>query len=116
MPGMGHCAGGTGCDGFDKLSELDHWVETGKAPERIVASKSQDGKVVRTHPLCAYPKVATGDLNDAANFACVSPQRRPLATLRHKSNRAQRRLVLRVVYGEQRRAVDLCYRICECIV
>jgi feruloyl esterase len=76
MPGMGHCMGGTGCDTFDKLAELDHWVESGKAPERIVASKLQGGKVVRTHPLCAYPEVArykgTGDLNDAANFACVA--------------------------------------------
>jgi feruloyl esterase len=76
MPGMGHCSGGIGCDAFDKLAELDRWVETGKAPDRIVASKLQGGKVVRTHPLCAYPKVArytgSGDLNDAANFTCVS--------------------------------------------
>jgi len=76
MPGVGHCGGGTGCDTFDKLAELDRWVESGNAPERIVASKVQDGKVVRTHPLCAYPEVAkykgTGDLNDAANFDCVT--------------------------------------------
>jgi feruloyl esterase len=77
MPGMAHCLGGvTGCDTFDKLAELDHWVETGKAPDRIVASKSRDGKVFRTHPLCAYPKVAryagSGDVNDAANFTCVN--------------------------------------------
>jgi feruloyl esterase len=76
MPGMGHCSGGTGCDVFDKLAELDKWVESGKAPERIVASKASDGKVIRTHPICAYPRVAkyqgTGDLNDAANFACVN--------------------------------------------
>lgn len=75
IPGMGHCSGGTGCDTFDKLAELDKWVETGKAPERIVASKLQDGKVIRTHPLCAWPMIAkyngAGDLNDAANFACV---------------------------------------------
>ena len=43
VPGMGHCMGGTGCDTFDKVAELDHWVETGKAPERIVASRLQDG-------------------------------------------------------------------------
>jgi feruloyl esterase len=75
IPGMGHCSGGTGCDRFDKLAELDRWVESGKAPDRIIASKVQGGKVVRTHPLCAYPAVAkykgTGDLNDAANFDCV---------------------------------------------
>jgi feruloyl esterase len=77
MPGMGHCMGGTGCDTFDKLGELDHWVETGKAPERIVASKIEGGKVVRTHPLCAYPAIAkykgTGSTDDAANFVCSKP-------------------------------------------
>jgi feruloyl esterase len=74
MPGMGHCMGGAGCDTFDKLGELDKWVETGRAPDRIVASKIQDGKVVRTHPLCAYPAVAkyngTGGMDQAANFVC----------------------------------------------
>ena len=76
VPGMGHCFGGSGCDTFYKLAELDHWVESGRAPERIVAAKRQAGRVVRTHPLCAYPKVAryqgTGDLNDADNFVCVN--------------------------------------------
>jgi feruloyl esterase len=77
IPGMGHCSGGPGCDTFDKLGELDHWVESSKAPERIVASKLVGGKVVRTHPICAYPEVAryrgSGDLNDAVNFECVKP-------------------------------------------
>jgi feruloyl esterase len=75
MPGMGHCFGGAGCDTFDKLAVLDQWVESGKAPERIVASKLLEGKVIRTHPLCAYPEVArykgSGDLNDAASFTCA---------------------------------------------
>ncbi len=78
VPGMGHCSGGSGCDVFDKLAALDTWIETGTAPERIVASKLQNGKVVRTHPLCAWPMLAkyqgTGDVNDAANFACVKRQ------------------------------------------
>jgi feruloyl esterase len=74
MPGMGHCSGGTGCDVFDKLAEIDKWVETGKAPERIIASKVSGGKVIRTHPLCVYPKVAkykgTGSTDEAENFVC----------------------------------------------
>ena len=74
IPGMGHCAGGTGCDTFNKLGVIDAWVDQGKAPERIVASKVTDGEIVRTRPLCAYPKVAkyqgSGDTNDAANFTC----------------------------------------------
>lgn len=75
-PGMGHCLGGAGCDTFDKLGAMDAWVTRGQAPQKIVASKINDGKVVRTRPLCAYPQVAQykgrGDMDDAANFACVS--------------------------------------------
>jgi feruloyl esterase len=74
VPGMGHCSGGPGCDMFGKLGTIDQWVETGNAPERIVASKLSGGKVIRTHPICAYPTVArytgTGSTDDFANFAC----------------------------------------------
>jgi feruloyl esterase len=75
IPGMGHCSGGAGCDSFDKLAVIDQWIETGKAPERIVASKSSAGKVTRTHPICAYPKVAvykgTGSTDEEENFVCA---------------------------------------------
>jgi len=75
IPGMDHCFGGFGCDSFDKLGTIDQWVESGKAPERILASKLKDGKAIRTSPLCAYPMKAkykgTGDTEDAENFACV---------------------------------------------
>jgi feruloyl esterase len=74
IPGMGHCSGGPGCDMFDKLGAIDRWVESGQAPERIVASKLVDGKAVRTHPLCAFPAIAKytgkGSTDDAANFVC----------------------------------------------
>jgi feruloyl esterase len=40
----------------------------------MIASHSTGGKVDRTRPLCAYPKVAkyagSGSIDDAANFAC----------------------------------------------
>ncbi|MGX7874604.1 tannase/feruloyl esterase family alpha/beta hydrolase [Mesorhizobium sp. ORM6] len=75
IPGMGHCLGGAGCDTFNKLGTIDRWVEHSEAPERILASRVSDGSVVRTRPLCAYPKVArykgVGDINDAA-FVCSS--------------------------------------------
>jgi feruloyl esterase len=75
IPGMDHCGGGAGCDTFEKLGPMEQWVEKGKAPDQILASKLTDGKVLRTRPVCAYPKVATykgkGDINDAANFACM---------------------------------------------
>jgi feruloyl esterase len=68
--------GGAGCDTFDKLGSIDAWVARGQTPERIVAAKVEDGKIVRTSPLCAYPAVAkykgTGDTSDAANFTCAA--------------------------------------------
>jgi feruloyl esterase len=77
IPGMGHCMGGAGCDTFDKLGSLDAWVVRGEVPQRIAAAKVDQGKIVRTSPLCAYPEVAkykgTGNVDDAASFVCASP-------------------------------------------
>jgi feruloyl esterase len=71
---MAHCRGGDGTDRFDVISVLEQWVEKGKAPESIIASRYVGDKVERTHPLCPYPQVAvykgTGSTDDATNFAC----------------------------------------------
>ena len=76
VPGMDHCAGGEGPNRFDALGALDVWMETGKPPESIVATRTnKDGAVDRTRPLCPYPKVAIyrgdGSSDDAANFTCA---------------------------------------------
>jgi feruloyl esterase len=77
VPGMGHCRGGEGPNTFDTVSALEQWVENGRAPERIVASHSRDGRVDRTRPLCPYPQVARydgrGSIDDAASFTCRVP-------------------------------------------
>lgn len=77
VPGMDHCALGEGSNTFDAISVIERWVEQGKAPERVIASRFTDGKVDRTRPLCPYPQVAkykgTGSSDDAANFACALP-------------------------------------------
>ena len=74
MPGVLHCAGGSGCDQVDWAGIIRRWVEQGEAPSRIVARKERDTKAVRTHPLCAYPMTAryngTGRTDDAAAFTC----------------------------------------------
>lgn len=87
VPGMGHCGGGDGATSFgnrgappvmdadhDLLMALDRWVESGTAPDRIVASRVSGGAVERTRPLCPYPKKAvyrgSGSTDDAANFSC----------------------------------------------
>lgn len=79
-PGMGHCRGGAGPNDWDKLTPMVDWVEKSKAPDRIVATHSTQGKVDNERPLCPYPQKAVyvgpaGGQNDranwiAANFAC----------------------------------------------
>ena len=73
-PGMAHCGGGEGPNSFDAVGALEQWVEHGTAPDRIVASRSTEGHVQRTRPLCPYPQVADyigrGSTDDAANFIC----------------------------------------------
>ncbi|MEP7313539.1 MAG: tannase/feruloyl esterase family alpha/beta hydrolase, partial [Pseudomonadota bacterium] len=77
VPGMTHCGGGAGPDQFDSMTALINWVEKGKAPAMLRASKIVDDKVVRSRPLCPYPQVARhtgqGSIDDAANFSCVAP-------------------------------------------
>jgi hypothetical protein len=77
LPGVFHCTGGVGCDSFDRLTALIDWVEQGKAPDGLVASRMEKGKPVRTRPLCPYPQVAkykgTGSIDDAASFTCAGP-------------------------------------------
>jgi feruloyl esterase len=95
VPGMGHCSGGMGTTSFgnmnspspvvdaehDLLSALDAWIERGRAPDRIIASRVVDGTTVRTRPLCVYPQRAvyngTGSTDDARNFVCRAPSPRP---------------------------------------
>ncbi len=76
VPGMNHCGGGDGTATFDMVTALEQWVEQGKAPDQIPASRVRDGKTDRSRPLCPYPMVATytgsGSTDDAANFVCRS--------------------------------------------
>ena len=70
-PGVYHCGGGPGPDRMDLLGALDRWVQTGQAPQTLLATKA-DGKISR--PLCAYPAEAhykgAGDPDAAASFEC----------------------------------------------
>ena len=80
FPGMGHCAGGAGPNTWDPLAPLVAWVESGTAPDSVVATHSTDGRVDNERAVCAYPQVArysgpAGGANDranwtAANFTC----------------------------------------------
>ncbi len=91
VPGMGHCAAGSGPNNFgngevanpsewpqdadhDVVLALDRWVTQGVPPDVIIGSGKIDGAPM-TRPLCTYPKVARhrgqGDTNDARTFECV---------------------------------------------
>lgn len=75
IPGMGHCAGGDGPFLFNAISTIDQWVETSRAPERIVVS-NPPGAPARTRPLCPYPQEAVysgkGSTDDESSFKCAS--------------------------------------------
>jgi feruloyl esterase len=76
MPGVEHCFGGPGPSYTNFLTEIDKWVETGKAPEQT-ATYWLDEKFRPTGSrlICAYPKVAKydgkGDHRDVSSFSCV---------------------------------------------
>lgn len=76
IPGMGHCRGGDGVSSFDSIEVMERWVEGGKAPNQVVASRVRDGKTDRTRPVCPYPQTAKytgiGSTDDASNFVCAS--------------------------------------------
>jgi hypothetical protein len=78
VPGMAHCGGGVGPDRNDAVTAVIDWVEKGKAPEQLIASKVTNGQVVRTRPLCPYPQVARykgqGSIDVATSFSCVLPR------------------------------------------
>jgi feruloyl esterase len=85
VPGMDHCAGGTGADSFGRPSQQDdslggsgqslisdpehdavlalmRWVEKGKAPESIIGASYVGGDRMHgaafTRLLCPYPQVS----------------------------------------------------------
>jgi hypothetical protein len=73
-PGVAHCAGGDGPQPQGMFEALVSWVEEGKAPERIMASKRGAEGTTQTRPLCPYPAFAhwagKGSTDEAANFIC----------------------------------------------
>ena len=97
VPGMAHCYRGAGANSFGGVGQqipphrdamhdvqvaLEEWVETGVAPDQLIATKyTDDGadttSVEFTRKLCPYPSVArysqTGDSRQAESFICTNP-------------------------------------------
>ena len=89
VPGMHHCGGGPGPASFgaanqgfptqfdaqhDIVMALDRWVETGVAPDKIIASHLTNKVADRTLPLCPYPQLAayngSGEVKSAESYRC----------------------------------------------
>ena len=75
QPGFGH-AGGVFNVGWDSLTALEDWVESGKAPADQVATDVNAATAGRSRPMCEYPSwpkyKGTGDVNSASSFTCAT--------------------------------------------
>ncbi|WP_454762204.1 tannase/feruloyl esterase family alpha/beta hydrolase [Caulobacter segnis] len=98
VPGMAHCAGGPGATNVstatrnseppvsdathDMAIALEEWVEHGRTPEALIATRfdkpaGDDRKILFQRPLCPYPKLARykgGPQEKAESFACAAPK------------------------------------------
>jgi feruloyl esterase len=82
VPGMQHCRGGNGPTDVEDpmIDALATWVETGKAPDSVLAPRQMPGKGVdRIFRLCPEPRRAALkapglDANSADNWECRLPQ------------------------------------------
>ena len=96
VPGMHHCAGGTGPSDFGQngvpsanrdpstslAAALEAWVEQDRAPNEVIARQASalgapEGQRVRTGLICAYPRRASlmqgADPAYAESYRCVDP-------------------------------------------
>jgi hypothetical protein len=96
LPGMEHCMGGPGPNNIsaslqperpdlgpeqDIMAALVNWVEHGKAPEHLIATKYTDDDPNKTplmqRPVCVYPRLAQwdgkGDPGNEHSFKCIDP-------------------------------------------
>lgn len=75
-PSVGHNLDGPGAAQIDFIAALDAWVERGTAPDRLTASKFNEGSSTPAfqRPACDYPKFprydGVGDPTQASSFVC----------------------------------------------
>ena len=78
-PGVLHCGGGPGPSDVRWVKVVSDWVENGRAPEQVLATQADStGKLIRSRPLCGFPKRAVytgkGSTDDASSFVCRAPR------------------------------------------
>jgi feruloyl esterase len=80
-PGMLHCGGGVGPNSLPTVKAIVDWVENGRAPDQLIATKFKDNNpeagVERTRPVCAFPARARwtgqGERDQARSWRCAAP-------------------------------------------
>ena len=92
FPGGYHCGGGDGPFSMDLLTPMMQWVETGMAPDKIIAAHTtggggaRQGAVDRTRPVFPYPEQTKyggqGSIDDAGSFVRVKATELPAKDLR----------------------------------
>ena len=79
VPGVHHGGGGPGFTEFDSFSALEDWVERAQVPDKLMASRLNNGFVERTRPIYPYPVLARysgkGDPKQGASFVPFDPSR-----------------------------------------
>jgi pimeloyl-ACP methyl ester carboxylesterase len=79
VPGQGHCweKPGQVADDFNPLVVIDQWVESGRAPNHVIAvQKDAAGTILRSRKLCSLPQIARlrgGDQTQAERYECIDP-------------------------------------------
>jgi hypothetical protein len=75
VPGFNHESGVFNV-AWEALGALDNWVTSGNAPGTLIGTDITGAEAGRTRPMClypAYPRFVSGDVSQAASFACVQP-------------------------------------------
>jgi Tannase and feruloyl esterase len=63
---------------FEPVPYLERWVEQGIPPKRIFASRSSNGVVDRTRPLCPYPpRLRYTEVVAAVTTRCAAGDSKP---------------------------------------
>jgi feruloyl esterase len=77
VPGVHHGGGGPGLTVFDSMTALENWVEQGRPPEKLIASRLSNGVVERSRPVFPYPVLARysgkGDPKQTDSFVPFDP-------------------------------------------
>jgi tannase/feruloyl esterase len=77
IPGMGHCGDGPGPNKTDVATAIMNWVESGKAPEKVIVNRVENGAVVASRPIYPYPTISRwdgkGDPKKAESYGPADP-------------------------------------------